>query len=213
MRGIQTDAEVQGFDFAGNPYGPWPDGVPGVIRLARRRMDVSQRALAARLGVSQSRVARWETGRTSPSAELLILLTRMAGLHLELVDGEGAVETPMRGDGARDRAGRRYPAHVDLRATSWHVPEDASLRADYWQLVEAARRRRDPRLRFHTSAWRKHGLRHAFGQPVDHPSMEQLVAEVQFHDEAWLERREASRQAQRDRLRDRSSVSPPGWTA
>ena len=213
MRGIHTEAEIQGFDFAGNPYGPWPDGVPGVVRLVRRRLDVSQRALAARLGVSQSRVARWETGRTSPSADLLVQLARMAGLHVELVDESGAVETPMRGDGARDRAGRRYPAHVDLRARWWRVPEDASLWADYWQQVEAARRRRDPRVRFHTSAWRKHGLRYAFGRPVDHPSLEQLVAEVQFHDEAWLDRREASQRAQRERVRAGSSSGASRLTA
>lgn len=201
MTGIQTFEETERFDFAGNPYGPWPGGVSGVVRLVRRRLDVSQRALAARLGVSQSRVARWETGRTAPSAELLLQMARMAGLHVELHDESGAVHPAMRGDGARDRAGRRYPAHVDLRTSGWRVPEDASLRADYWQLVEAARRRRDPRVRFHTSAWRKDGLRAAFGQPVDHPSLEQLVAEVQFHDDAWLERRDASRRAQQELVR------------
>ena len=201
MRGIHAEAETERFDFAGNPHGPWPGGVPGVVRRVRRRLDVSQRALAARLGVSQSRVARWETGRTVPSADMLLQLARMAGLHLELIDAAGEVEVPMRGDGARDRAGRRYPAHVDIRAKSWRVPADAPSRADYWQLVDAARRRRDPQVLFHTSAWRKDGLRYAFGQPVDHPSLEQLVAEVSHHDDAWLERRDASRRAQQQRIR------------
>ena len=201
MKGIHAEAETERFDFAGNPHGPWPGGVPGVVRRVRRRLDVSQRTLAARLGVSQSRVARWETGRTVPSADMLVQLARMAGLHLELLDDAGAVEPAMRGDGARDRAGRRYPAHVDLRARGWRVPADAPSRADYWQLVDEARRRQDPQVLFHTSAWRKDGLRHAFGQPVDHPSLEQLVAEVRFHDDAWLERREASRRAQRERIR------------
>lgn len=202
MQGILTLWETDKFDYEGNPYGPWPDGVPGVVRLVRRRLDVSQRGLAAQLGVSQSRVARWETGRTAPSAELLIEMARMAGLHLQVVDEHGSRETPMRGDGARDRAGRRYPAHVDLQARGWRVPADAASRGDFWQLVEAARRRRDPRVTFHTSAWRRHALRAAFGQPVDHPSLEQLVAEVQFHDDAWLEKREASRRLIRARIRE-----------
>ena len=207
MRGIHTHEETEGFDVEGQPYGPWPGGVPGVVRLVRRRLDVSQRGLAALLGISQSRVARWETGRTAPCAEMLLRLARMAGLHLELVDGGGVVTVPMRGDGARDRRGRRYPAHVDLRASGWHVPEDAMMRADYWQLVDAARRRREPRVRFHTSPWRRHALRDAYGQPVDHPSLRQLAAEVQFHDDAWLERRDASRRAVRERLRARSVTS------
>ena len=46
--------------------GPFDGGIPGLVRRIRRILDVSQRGLAALLGVSQSVVARWETGRTSP---------------------------------------------------------------------------------------------------------------------------------------------------
>ncbi|WP_191280514.1 helix-turn-helix domain-containing protein, partial [Nocardioides flavus (ex Wang et al. 2016)] len=46
--------------------GPFAGQVPGLVRRVRRILDVSQRGLAALLGVSQSVVARWETGRTSP---------------------------------------------------------------------------------------------------------------------------------------------------
>lgn len=212
MAGIETREERDRFDVQTHPYGPCDGGVPGVVRLVRRRLDVSQRALAARLGVSQSQVARWETGRTSPSAEMLLRLARLAGLTMELLDDAGTVQPPMREDGARDRAGRRYPAHVDLDARGWWLPEGAASLADFWQLLESARRRRDPRIRFHTSAWRKHGLRHAFGQPVDHPSHEQLVAEVQFRDDAWLERREAARRAREERLR-RTRTWTPGLIA
>ena len=48
--------------------GPFDGGLPGMIRRIRRILDVSQRGLAALLKVSQSVVARWETGRTSPRA-------------------------------------------------------------------------------------------------------------------------------------------------
>ena len=181
-------------DVEANPFGPEGGGVPGVVRLVRRTLDVSQRALAVILGVSQSQVARWETGRTSPRAEMLIELARMAGLDLVLHDGEGAVEPPMRADGARDHAGRRYPAHVDLQARDWELPRDAACRADTPLLLAAARRRLDPAIRFHTT-WRKHVLRSAFGQPVDHPSLRQLIAEVQFRDE----KREAWRASERRR--------------
>lgn len=212
MRGIETHEERQLFDIERNPFGPWPGGVPGVVRLVRRHLDVSQRGLAARLGVSQSRVARWETGRSSPSAEMLIRLARMAGLQVELRDASGRRQSPLRGDGARDRGRRRYPAHVDIEARGWWLPKDAASRAEFSQLLEDARRRQDPDVRFHTSAWRRHALREAFGQPVDHPSLEQLVAEARHHDEAWLERRDAARRVVAERLRRRVSA-PAGLSA
>jgi hypothetical protein len=50
--------------------GPFDGGTPGMVRRIRRILDVSQRGLAAILEVSQSVVARWETGRTSPRASV-----------------------------------------------------------------------------------------------------------------------------------------------
>ena len=60
--------------------GPFDGGIPGTVRRVRRILDVSQRGLAAIIGVSQSVVARWETGRTSPRASVLQQLLRLAGL-------------------------------------------------------------------------------------------------------------------------------------
>ena len=40
--------------------GPFAGQVPGLVRRVRRILDVSQRGLAALLGVSQSVVARWD---------------------------------------------------------------------------------------------------------------------------------------------------------
>ncbi len=94
--------------------GPFDGKIPGLVRRVRRILDVSQRGLAAILQVSQSVVARWETGRVSPRASVLHALLRMAGLTVEIHDEDGAEVAPMRDDGARDRRGRRYPAHVDL---------------------------------------------------------------------------------------------------
>ncbi len=95
--------------------GPFDGGVPGLVRRIRRILDVSQRGLAAILDVSQSVVARWETGRTSPRTSVIVELLGLAKLHVTFHDDEtGEDVEPMRDDGARDRGGRRFPAHVDL---------------------------------------------------------------------------------------------------
>ncbi len=104
--------------------------VAGLIRRARRIADLSQRDLACRLGVSQATIAHWETRRTVPSLWQFEAVLRIAGLRLQVVvadaeqvfvtdthtavpvDAHGAV-LPMREDGVRDSAGRRYPAHLD----------------------------------------------------------------------------------------------------
>ena len=55
---------------------------------------------------------------------------------------------------------------------------------------------REPAVRFHTSPWRRGVLRELYGTPVDHPSLEQLAAEV----EHWDERREDRRREYQERL-------------
>ena len=60
--------------------GPFDGGVPGLVRRVRRILDVSQRGLAVLIGVSQSVVARWETGRTSPRMSAMERLYALAGL-------------------------------------------------------------------------------------------------------------------------------------
>lgn len=87
--------------------------VPGLVRRVRRVGDWSQRDLAAHLGVSQSSVAQWETGRGEPSLALFARLLGLIDAHLEVVDADGAELTPMRADAVRDRQHRRYPAHLD----------------------------------------------------------------------------------------------------
>ena len=49
---------------------------------ARRRAGLSQRALAARAGVSQQEIARYERGRVTPSLERLRALIAACGLEL-----------------------------------------------------------------------------------------------------------------------------------
>ena len=164
--------------------GPFDGGVPGLVRRVRRVLDVSQRGLAALIGVSQSVVARWETGRTSPRMSAMERLYALAGLGSTVHDLESGEEVePMRDDGARDRAGRRYPAHCDLTATGWYVPRGLECTAEWGLWRRRSCERKDPRVRYDTSPHWRWLLRRAYGTPVDHPARHQLVAEAEHLDD------------------------------
>jgi HTH-type transcriptional regulator/antitoxin HipB len=199
--GDWTDEEVAYYLL-----GPFAGGIPGLVRRIRRILDVSQRGLAAILDVSQSVVARWETGRTSPRADVLHRILELAGLRARFEDAETGEEVePMRDDGARDRGGRRFPAHVDLTVTGWWSPRASRSTGDVLLWRKRSRDRRDPAIRFHTSL--RHLYRMINGTPVDHPSLEQLVAEAVHLDEVREQRR-------RQILAERPWLRlPPGWVA
>lgn len=55
-----------------------------LIREARRRSGLSQSELAERAGTTQSGIARWESGRTSPSLDDIRRLVRLCGFDLEV---------------------------------------------------------------------------------------------------------------------------------
>jgi transcriptional regulator with XRE-family HTH domain len=55
-----------------------------LIREARLRAALTQRELARRMGTSQSVVARWETGRRSPTLETVLHAVRACGFDLDL---------------------------------------------------------------------------------------------------------------------------------
>lgn len=55
-----------------------------LIREARKRAGLTQAELAARAGTTQSGVARWESGRTSPSLDDVRRLIRLCGLDIEV---------------------------------------------------------------------------------------------------------------------------------
>ena len=176
--------------------GPFDGGVPGLVRRVRRILDVSQRGLAALLDVSQSVVARWETGRTSPRASVVQQLLRLARVTLSLHDEEsGETVEPMRADGARDRGGRRYPAHVDLRVTGWWVPrEDRRMTTiSYFVNLRKSREARVPAVHYRTSRRGRRIERMLYGTPVDHPANHQLRAEAQHLDDVREERRARAR--------------------
>ncbi|GAA5130309.1 hypothetical protein GCM10023339_60560 [Alloalcanivorax gelatiniphagus] len=173
--------------------GPFPGGIAGLVRRVRRILDVSQRGLAALLEVSQSVVARWETGRTSPRASVVADLLHRARLQVRVSDRHGEPVVPMRADGALTRAGSRYPAHVDLRATGWFVPRRlramTSVEAYAWR--ERSRRVKDPAIRYRLAPHHRQVERWLYGTPDDHPALHQLVAEVRHLDDLREDRRRA----------------------
>ncbi|WP_207082089.1 helix-turn-helix transcriptional regulator [Nocardioides sp. S5] len=175
--------------------GPFDGGIPGLVRRIRRILDVSQRGLAARIDVSQSVVARWETGRTSPRASVLQALLRLAGLVPRVHSAETGEEVgPMRDDGARQHGGNRFPAHTDLRVTGWWVPSGVpSTSSGYYDWIDRSRAAKDPMIRFRTCAHDRRLERMVRGTPVDHPSLRQLAAEAEHLDEHLDEQRETRR--------------------
>ena len=166
--------------------GPFDGGLAGLIRRIRRILDVSQRGLAELLGVSQSAVARWETERTSPRVSVLQRMLRLAGVAVALHEEEsGESVEPMRADGARQRNGSRYPAHVDLRVTGWWIPRAfrQMTSIDYFTSQDRSRRLGVPSVHYRTCPRVKQIERMIFGTPVDHPALHQLRAEAEHLDD------------------------------
>lgn len=90
--------------------------VSGAIRALRRRVDVSQRELAASSGVPVATVGRIESGYSrDPRLRTVERLVRATGARLAIVDLDGTEPAPLGTDEWRDRAGRRFPPHLDSR--------------------------------------------------------------------------------------------------
>nr|WP_218908156.1 helix-turn-helix transcriptional regulator [Micromonospora jinlongensis] len=96
------------------------------MRDLRRRADLSQRELAEQSGIPKSTLARIEAGQgAGPAFRTVERLVRAAGgeLVLKLPDAPSSAavdESPQAPDHElwdelRDEAGRRYPAHLDVR--------------------------------------------------------------------------------------------------
>jgi HTH-type transcriptional regulator/antitoxin HipB len=123
-------------------------------------------------------VARWETGAASPSLSAVDEMLALGGLRLGMVDTQGRTVAPMREDAARDRAGRRFPAHVDLHALGWWVPPGLHLSVEWVLARRRAARERIPDIGYVRSAWRD-TMRRLQGVPDDHPTWDELVSAVE----------------------------------
>ena len=85
----------------------------------RKQNNLSQEALAAKLGISRQAVSKWERAEASPDTDNLILLARLYGVSLdellhtedEIPEPEETVEEP---DGQEDAEKEEY-VHIGLK--------------------------------------------------------------------------------------------------
>ena len=104
MAGVERDRDADGDG----------DGalLTAFLRRIRRTVDLSQRQLAAALGVDRSTIARAENGARDLPVRVLVAAARLADLRLALVEQDGGELVGMASGTVRDRAGRRFPAHL-----------------------------------------------------------------------------------------------------
>lgn len=112
---------------------PFSDQVGLVLRAYRRERGLSQRAFAEEVRVTQPTVARLERSAEMCSLGTISRLLAATGHTLGVVDADGALVTRWSATDlqARDRAGRRFPAHRDVR----QVPP-GGLSPLWWTLHE-----------------------------------------------------------------------------
>jgi transcriptional regulator with XRE-family HTH domain len=175
--------------------------LPGTLRRIRRRADLSQRELADALQVSQSAVAQAESGRRDLPVGVLIRAAALAALRLAIVDETGQEVAGMAADAVRDRAQRRFPAHLDTRYGDeawWHGDERYS-REQPWYTFD--------RVRYTRDYWRGR-----LGTPDDH----QLPQPGDAPQERKAARRREARRRREEELRRRRQAGelrePEEWT-
>jgi transcriptional regulator with XRE-family HTH domain len=167
----------------------------GALRRIRRIADLSQRELAAGIGVSKSAVAAVEGGRRGLDARVLARAADLAGLRLVLVDEAGRAVPGMDPGAVVDEAGRRYPAHLDTRYTDegWWHDEHRYSRPRLWYTFDRDRGRRDATRRLQ-------------GTPDDHQLPRPGDSPEQRAEARRLERWRA-RQAERQRRFEAGELS------
>ena len=119
--------------------------VAGLVMRVRRTCDLSQRDLGIALGLDQSQVARIESSRRRVDLPLLAEILSLADLRIAVLDRNGVEVVPVAHDVLRDNAGRRMPAHLDVRA-----PADRPMSA----MINAHSDRPAPRAWYHHRARR-----------------------------------------------------------
>jgi HTH-type transcriptional regulator/antitoxin HipB len=124
-----------------------PDHVGRLVARVRRRADLSQRDLAARVGLAPASVARIESGTGLPSLATLSRILELSGLRLAVLDSSGQEVEPVPVDGVRDNQGRRFPAHLDVAPPDevpyerWAYPRYDRRPARGWYGLRPARDR------------------------------------------------------------------------
>lgn len=134
-----------------------------VVRV-RRMADLSQRDLAAALGLSKTSVSRIESARRDTTVATFAGILALADLRLAVVDQNGDEVDPVAEDTVRDNAGRRFPAHLDVDPPDVVPPLRRLMPRHDRPPARGWYRLRDERDR----------LRELCGTPGDHPTSEEL---------------------------------------
>ena len=176
--------------MAGEHAGMREFDLGGYLRRIRRRADLSQRQLAAAVGISAAALARAETGTRDLPVAALVRAAARAGLRLALLDSTGAEVRPMSREAVLDLGGRRFPAHLDTSRTA----------AGSW-LHEQRRDRPETAFTFRRDRAARDARRRRTGTPEDHHP--QLPGDTPAgRRAARLEEERRRRQAMRERRRD-----------
>ncbi|WP_323099253.1 helix-turn-helix transcriptional regulator [Intrasporangium sp. YIM S08009] len=148
------------------------DAVGRLFARVRRLADLSQRELAARVGVTQNAIARVESGDGLPSLVLLARVLAVGALRVSLTDAAGSAISPVPDDLVRDNAGRRFPAHLDVAPPDevpyerWAYPRYDRPAARGWYQLRPARDR--------------DAADRVSGRPDDHPTAAELETRVRL---------------------------------
>jgi transcriptional regulator with XRE-family HTH domain len=153
----------------------------GALRRIRRIADMSQRQLAEAAGLRASTVGHAEAGTRDLAVNALVAAAQVAELRLALLDTRGNEVPGMDGDAVRDRAGRRFPAHLDTRYgdEDWWHGRHRYDRTQPWYTFDRDREIRD-------------SYRRRTGTPDDHQQPQPGDAP---HERAEARRRRLRRQA------------------
>lgn len=144
------------------------DVVGRLVARARRIADLSQRDLAARVGASPGTIARVESGAGLPSLQLFAAIMATAQLRVRIIGADDEDVRPIPVSTARDNAGRRFPAHLDV-APPDQIPSWATRGPRY--------DRQPPQAWYHQRAERDRLSARCVEvpRPHDHPTSEELA--------------------------------------
>lgn len=83
------------------------------ILYCRKRLGLSQEALAERLGVSRQAVSKWETGEAVPELGKLVLLSKAFGVTTDWLLSEEEAPQQAESQPAQPRQENGYPSWLD----------------------------------------------------------------------------------------------------
>ncbi|GAA1810157.1 helix-turn-helix transcriptional regulator [Agromyces neolithicus] len=174
--------------------------VAGLVLRVRRSCDLSQRELADVVGLSQSQVARVESGSRSVDVMTFEKMLSLAGMRIVVVDADDVEAEPVSSDAVRDHAGRRLPAHLDVRP-----PFDPPRAA----LVDGYRQRPTPKAWYHHRVQRDRRRGElGLGPGDDQPTRGEIA---QIERDLLATRLEAARRQAPARLDDDCTCLPVCW--